>query len=470
MALARISRAAKDYESIRQELIERIPTITDRWTDFNQSDLGMTLLELFCGVADMLAFYLDNQANEAYLPTARQRQNVINLAYLVNYRLDRPIAATTTLYFSLLEALAYHVSIPRGSRCRASTENGNVDFVTAETLTIPSGSTSGTVGAVQGAPVQEVFLTSGDPDQEFALANKHIAQGNLEVWIDGIKWTEVQTFYDSASTDKHFTVTTDALDNTRVMLGDGNYGYLPPAGRTVVIRFLDTKGLDGNIGKRLVNMILDPVYHDGQQVKLSVTNIETASGGAARESLDHARKQAPVEISTLWRAITKSDYVALAEGYPGVAKAQVLDVNDCLNLDYYHVCVVIAPNGGGLPSQLLKQQTLAFLDERKVLTVTVHVNDPVYIPVNLNATIYVFRNYNRFLVENEVRQRIEEFLTFDSVQFGQDIHFSDLVALIDSTEGVSHVVMSHPTSDIVLSPGDLPYEGTTVINSTYVSG
>ena len=469
MALARIPYTSKDYEAIRQELIDRIPTITDRWTDFNQSDLGMTLLELFCGVADMLAFYLDNQANEAYLPTARQRQNVIDLTDLVNYRLDRPVTATTTLYFTLPAALPYHVSIPKGTRCRASTESGNVDFVTAETLTLAAGNTSGQVGAVQGAPVEEQFTTSGEADQALALANKHVAQDNLEVWIDGEKWSEVRTFYDSASTDKHYAVVTDALDNTQVILGDGNYGHLPSAGRPIVVRFLETKGADGNIGKYLVNTTLDPVYHEGQQVKMSVTNIETASGGAPRESLDHARKQAPAEIATLWRAVTKSDYIALAEGFPGVAKAQVLDVNDCINLGYYHVCVVIAPDGGGLPSQLLKQQVKAFLDGRKVLTVVVDVKDPVYIPINVNATIYVYRNYNRFLVEDDVRQLLEEFLAFDTVSFGQDIHFSDLVSLIDSTEGVSHVVMSNPTTDVMLGPGELPYEGSTVINSTYVS-
>ena len=147
----------------------------------------------------------------------------------------------------------------------------------------------------------------------------------------------------------------------------------------------------------------------------------------------------------------------------------MLDVNDCVNLDYYHVCVVVAPDGGGLPSQLLKQDVQAFLDGRKVLTVVVEVKDPVYIPIDVNATIYVYRNYNRFLVEDDVRQRIEEFLAFDAVSFGQDVYFSDLVALIDSTEGVSHVAMSHPTTDVMLGPGELPYEGTTVINSTYVS-
>ena len=235
------------------------------------------------------------------------------------------------------------------------------------------------------------------------------------------------------------------------------------------MRFLETLGADGNIGKRLVNSLLDPVYHAGQKANLSVANVETASGGAAREPLARARKQAPAEIATLWRAVTKSDYAALAEGFPGVAKAQALDVNDCVNMGYGRVCVVAAPNGGGLPSQLLKQGLKAFLDGRKLLTVTVEVKDPVYVPVHVAATVYVYRSFNRFLVEDEVRRRISERLAFGAVSFGQNVHFSDLVSLVGSAEGVSHVVLSSPPQDVVLGPGELPYEGSASVNSTYVS-
>src|SRR3989304_4216712 len=100
MGRARIAYTNKDYDSLRRELLARIPLLTDRWTDFNASDLGVVLLDLFCGVGDMLAYYLDVQANEAFLPAARQRQNVINLCKLIAYRLDGPVAATTTLRFS----------------------------------------------------------------------------------------------------------------------------------------------------------------------------------------------------------------------------------------------------------------------------------------------------------------------------------------------------------------------------------
>src|SRR4030042_4046426 len=128
MGRASISYTNKDYESLRQELLARIPQLTDRWTDLNESDLGVVLLELFCGIGDMLAYYLDAQAAEAFLPTARQRQNVINLCKLISYRLDTPVAASTTLRFTLAAPLAEDLIIPAGTLCRASLEEGDIEF------------------------------------------------------------------------------------------------------------------------------------------------------------------------------------------------------------------------------------------------------------------------------------------------------------------------------------------------------
>ena len=58
MSRASIAYSNKDYESIRRELLAKIPQLTDRRTDFNHSDLGVVLLELFCGIGDMLAYYI----------------------------------------------------------------------------------------------------------------------------------------------------------------------------------------------------------------------------------------------------------------------------------------------------------------------------------------------------------------------------------------------------------------------------
>jgi hypothetical protein len=42
------------------------------WTDFNRSDPGVTLLELFSFLAEMLAYYQDRAAAEARLATRRR--------------------------------------------------------------------------------------------------------------------------------------------------------------------------------------------------------------------------------------------------------------------------------------------------------------------------------------------------------------------------------------------------------------
>ena len=44
MGRASIAYTNKDYESLRRELLARVPQLTDRWTDFNASDLGVVLL------------------------------------------------------------------------------------------------------------------------------------------------------------------------------------------------------------------------------------------------------------------------------------------------------------------------------------------------------------------------------------------------------------------------------------------
>jgi hypothetical protein len=65
----------------------------------------------------MLAYYLDAQAAEAFLPAARQRQNVCKL---INYRLDDPVAATTILRFSTASPAVDDLLISAGTLCRAS--------------------------------------------------------------------------------------------------------------------------------------------------------------------------------------------------------------------------------------------------------------------------------------------------------------------------------------------------------------
>ena len=203
MGRASIEYINKDYESIRQELLAKVPQLTDRWTDFNHSDLGVVLLELFCGVGDMLAYYLDAQAAEAFLPTARQRQNVINLCKLIGYQLDTPVSSTTTIRSSLAAPLDADLPIPAGTQCRALLEDGKADFETVDDAFIPRGELSVDIYARQGIRKSEELEATGKPWQRFHLSGVSIAQATIRVFIDDDIWSEVRHFQESDGGSLH---------------------------------------------------------------------------------------------------------------------------------------------------------------------------------------------------------------------------------------------------------------------------
>lgn len=64
-------------------------------------DVTIALLDAFAVTADILTFYTERLANEAYLGTATERTSLQELGGLVAYRLARGAAAEATLAFSL---------------------------------------------------------------------------------------------------------------------------------------------------------------------------------------------------------------------------------------------------------------------------------------------------------------------------------------------------------------------------------
>ena len=94
---------SKDYASLRAEMLELAKERLPEWTDHSPNDLGVLLLELVAYMADNLFYYQDRIADENYLDTATERQNIIKLLRLIGYELRAPTPASAdlTLLFKL---------------------------------------------------------------------------------------------------------------------------------------------------------------------------------------------------------------------------------------------------------------------------------------------------------------------------------------------------------------------------------
>ncbi len=68
------------------------------------NDFTIALLDAWAAVSDVLTFYQERIANEAYLRTATERRSILELARLIGYELGPGVAAQTYLAFTVEDA------------------------------------------------------------------------------------------------------------------------------------------------------------------------------------------------------------------------------------------------------------------------------------------------------------------------------------------------------------------------------
>ncbi|MDQ0759466.1 putative baseplate assembly protein [Streptomyces canus] len=80
-----VDYTARDHDTIRKLLLDRLALTTPDWVERNPADLGMTLVELLAYTGDQISYQQDAVATEAYLDTARRRVSVRRHLRLIDY-------------------------------------------------------------------------------------------------------------------------------------------------------------------------------------------------------------------------------------------------------------------------------------------------------------------------------------------------------------------------------------------------
>src|SRR5690349_15361640 len=57
----------RTYDQIRRDLLAQIPRYLPEWTDYNESDPGVTLIELFAWLSEQLLFEMGRVPDRSYI-------------------------------------------------------------------------------------------------------------------------------------------------------------------------------------------------------------------------------------------------------------------------------------------------------------------------------------------------------------------------------------------------------------------
>lgn len=299
----------KDFTGFKADLINFIKTYyPNTWTDFNESNPGMIMLELAAYVGDVLAFYTDNQFKESLLSYAEEEKNVISIAQAMGYKPKTISPATAEILVSqIVPALGpeegsipdptYYLKIDRNSTFSSEGENV-VTFRTTELLDFanPEGRTiiprqidevtmlpitylvTKKVPVIAGSLRQQTF-TFGDPQKftTITLPDTNITHIISVIDADGNEWTEV----DFLAQD---TIIEDSeISYSNMLVSDGisespsyaiKYKSVP---RRFVTRLTPDRNLQLIFGSGQENITDDVVYLDSRQVANSEYNTNLAS-------------------------------------------------------------------------------------------------------------------------------------------------------------------------------------------------
>lgn len=470
-----IDYTSRSYAELRDDMLAHASTLLPQWTSRSPNDFGVVLVELFAYMGDILSYYTDRIAAEAFLATATQRRSVLNLARMLDYRPNGAAAAKTVLTFSSVPGAAA-VLVPAGTVVSTTTVGADpIYFETDVDVTIPANTNVITVAATEGQTLFEsIGTSSGQPSQDFPVSQGPVIEGSLDVYMNEGNgqevWTWVEHLIEWGPSDAVFTTYADDNDVLHVVFGDGVTGRIP-SGLTVINAGYRVGGGEiGNVGPSTLTTLDSTVVG-----VIAVTNTSAATGGQDSETLDQIRVAAPASLIALNRAVTLPDYESLAQKVPGIAKAKALSAV------YSSVTLYVAPIGGGLDSQGQPRYVPAsgklavqnYLSTRKPAPTTVTILDPTYVSIDVTFDLVVAPQYNQKTIEYATKKSVTSFLAFDAVDFGERVTLGGLFSAINSVLGVGYATITKlarsgqaGAADVQLASNEIPVLGTLTVTTT----
>lgn len=155
------------------------------------------------------------------------------------------------------------------------------------------------------------YLPSPTQDNASGVAS------TLSVYVDGVRWTEVPTFFGQDSDAEVYLVRQNDKDESSVTFGDGTRGRRLPTGASVVAYY------------RFGGGAAMPPAGSIKQVAKAVTGLRgirnpvAATGGADAEPANELQKYAPRSALLLGRAVSLADLEAAAAAVGGVRAVRV---------------------------------------------------------------------------------------------------------------------------------------------------
>ena len=394
---------ALDFEDIKASIKSYLRTRTEFSDyDFDGSALSY-LIDTLAYNTYYTSFNANMALNEAFLPTASVRDNIVKVAKLLNYTPKSILCSRACLnvQFQTTAVNGFFpssVTLPKGPVATGGNYIWNViDDVTAEVNTSTGIAEFDDLEIYEGSLIEFNYLVNTFANQRYIIQSQDADISTLTVRVKPNETSTNSDLYSrvdnitqlNATTRAYFISETDDM-RYEIKFGDDSVGRSVKDGEVISLRYMVTDGKDAN-GVQTFSFIGNTTDSNGNVYSPSAVDVTVKSKsvlGDDAETVESIKYYAPRYYSAQYRAVTAQDYEVITKNIYDNADAVVAFGGDSMNPPVYgKVYVVIKTKTGSdlndqtkssLSSQLRKY-AMASIEAVIVDVDNIYINPKIFV-------------------------------------------------------------------------------------------
>ena len=397
---------ALDFEDIKSSIKSYLRT-RNEFTDYDFEGSTLSyLVDTLAYNSYYTAFNANMALNEAFLPSSTVRDNVVNLAKLLNY-VPRSIQAAKACLKLELQTTQVNGAYPSNITLKKGPVATGGNFVwnvladtTVEVNTTTGIATFDKVTIKEGSIVNSQYIVNTFAKQIYKIPSEDADISTLSVRVKANESATASDLYNKVETITNLTATTRIYflaegEDMRyeIRFGDDSVGRKLSDGEVIALEYLVTSGAEANEVSTFsfIGTVTDQLGTTYPVSEIGITVKQKSQYGVAAETIESIKYHAPRYYSAQYRAVTAQDYSVITKNLYPNAEAVVAYGGDSLNPPVYgKVYIAVKTRTGSLLNDQTKKDIAARLRDYAMASI-----DPVVIdPDNIYVYSKIFALYD----------------------------------------------------------------------------